>query len=405
MADYLYPKDISEYVIEIDGKDFSNIVSQVEIYQDIFFPVWTATLLVRDTQNQLMNLPIKTGSEVTITLGTKAPGLEGDVTFEFIISRIGEKELLKEQDYGYELGLMSKEFFLDQKVRVSEAMDGTADAIADKIMGDTGVGVIDRKTAAKQPYSFIVPNTSPFTAIEMLASIARKDAADFVFYQCDKGGKFAFESVEAMFNNNSGTTLYQVNPNDREGGQGEVDKAFFNIEQFSFINHFDSVSNYMRGTFGNKIIAHDIINKKIVETEYTYSEDASSDDTMKPFSSDMFTDAALSSISYNPMHPDMFDGGKSVNDFADKWRTSRKSHMMKLETNRLVVDIPGHAKMYDHIGKMIMIELPSHEDLSKEKEDKYLSGEWLVTAIRHVATSEEYHLIVELGKKRLKNAL
>ena len=78
---------------------------------------------------------------------------------------------------------------------------------------------------------------------------------------------------------------------------------------------------------------------------------------------------------------------------------------MKLETNRVLIDIPGHACLYKALGRMCKLRLPSQQTLTEEREDKYLKGAYLITAIRHTISNNTYHMTMECVKKRLNKPL
>lgn len=396
-----FPRDYDSIQIFIDGVDVSGIVGQTEIYQDIFSPVWSATLAMYDTQNQIVNLPIKPGSEVEIILETTAPKpCQGKVKFYFTVFKIDNREMVKQDTYTYTVRCISKEYFDDQKSRISKAYSGTPDAIAGKIIKDSKIGRLTETSSDSNVYDVIIPNLSPFAAIEWLSIFAKpnKSGADFCFYQT-ADGEFAFNSIEDMFNDDSGLSLKQVIPNVKIKSEEQED-SYINIEQYEFITQFDVLPNFEMGFFGNKTISHDIINKKFVTTEYKYGDDSTLDKEYAPFSGEIFENAGDSNISFVPIHRGVSENGIVPNETYAKWKGSRKSSIMKLETNRLLIDIPGHACLYEYLGRMIQVELPSHQSIENESHDKYFKGDYLVTAIRHII-GKQYSIMMELSKKRL----
>lgn len=399
--DTRFPKDYDQIIITVDGVDVSGIVGQTEIYQDIFAPVWSCSVVFLDTQNQLMNLPIKPGSEIEILIETSAPKpCQGKHRFKFITYKISDRELVKQETYTYIIHGISKEYFDDQRKRVSKYFNGTADSIAKKIINESGIGKITDTSSDSNKYDVIIPNLSPFAAIEWLSLFTKTPSAgaDFCFYQLDDR-KFAFTSIEDMFNDRSGLTLKQIVPNIKKNSE-EIHDSYINIEQYKVINQIDALPNFEMGFFGSKTISHDIINKKFTETEYRYGDDLDVDKTYAPFSGDMFNGAGNANISFVPVHPEISTKGIVPNETHDMWKGSRKASVMKLETNKLLVDIPGHVCLYDQLGRTIQVELPSHQDITIDRYDEYLKGSYLVTTIRHII-GKEYTIFMELSKKRM----
>jgi hypothetical protein len=396
-----FPKDYDQIIINIDGVDVSGIVGQTEIYQDIFAPVWSCTVVFLDTQNQLMNLPIKPGSEIEIILETSAPKpCQGKVTFNFVAFKISDRELIKQETYTYMVHGISKEYFDDQRKRVSKYYNGTADSIAKKIISDSGIGKITDASVDSNKYDVIIPNLSPFTAIEWLTTFTKTPnaGADFCFYQL-ADDKFAFNSIEDMFNDKSDFKLKQLAPDVKINSE-EKEDSYISIQQYQIISQIDALPNFEMGFFGSKTVSHDIINKKFTESEYKYGDDLAVDKTFAPFSGDVFDDAGNANISFVPLHGEVAEKAIVPNETHKNWKGSRKASVMKLETNRLIVDIPGHACLYDQLGRTIEVELPSHQDVTLEKHDEYMKGDYLVTAIRHII-GKEYTIFMELSKKRM----
>lgn len=67
--------DIQYLEIYIDGIGVTTFVVDIQIYQDIFMPCWSAVLMMNDSNNMIMNLPVKPGSEVRIDVVTQTDGI------------------------------------------------------------------------------------------------------------------------------------------------------------------------------------------------------------------------------------------------------------------------------------------------------------------------------------------
>ena len=79
---------------------------------------------------------------------------------------------------------------------------------------------------------------------------------------------------------------------------------------------------------------------------------------------------------------------------------------MKYEQDHLFIQVAGQVKYAeDLLGKTVMIDMHPQEDRSKETLDKYYSGKYLVTAIEHVMSDQDYYVNLEVTKKRLKQGM
>jgi hypothetical protein len=408
LNDYIFPNDISEYSVKLEGSDITGIVDQSDIYQDILSPIWSAIINVTDANNLHSTLPIIIGMKVEITVETQAkkPCAESK-TYEFYIYKIGEKKFIKENTYKYKLFLITKEFFINQKTRVSKYFEKMTPAkMVSKIVKEAGLGTVETD---KDPikYTLIIPNWSPFNAIEWITRFAKKpdNGPDFVFFQSDME-KFVFKSTEELFNTDSGIKFKQLITQERDKQSGNiVEDSYLNIEQYKFSKNVNAIEHFTRGVFNNTVLYHDIINKKYSKTKYNYSEDISEDKSYKPFKGELFEDSHDSSISISPIHSGNYEF-LNTNETQKDWLGSRKANMMKFEMNKLLIDIPGHTCLYRLLGQSVEVELPLHDFKSDSGElDKYYKGKYLVTAIRHSIINKHYKIVLELNKKRLETAI
>lgn len=146
--------------------------------------------------------------------------------------------------------------------------------------------------------------------------------------------------------------------------------------------------------------------KKIWEKkEFKFGDDCGADASKKSFDDGVFGDSKLTNIAYVPKHEGMFEGGENIYDRSDDWSGSRKSSFMKYDQDRMFVQIPGGIKSWEWLGKGIEVELPSHEDMSGEKLDKYYQGKYLVVAVSHQISGEQYNVTLELVKKRVEKEM
>lgn len=400
------PNDIKYFNVQADGVDITSMILQCDIYQDLFMPTWSCQLAFSDTQNLLMNVPIKPGTEVQIIMETDYPTNELK-TFKFIVYKISERIQIKQEHQGYMLSLITKEFYNNQITRVSKSLKVMKpDEMVATICDEYGVGKIVDSDSDGQKYSVIVPNMSPFAAINWISRFTKnpKGGADFIFYQSD-AGEFKFKSLDKMLVDRSGVKFKQVNPNLLGADHNHRDENFLNIEHYEFLTQHDSLNNFAAGYYGNKVISHDIYSKTFGETTFSYGDDIAADKNYKPFDGVYFEEAFDSHVVFQPVSTN--GAGLNVQlppDTHADWLGSRKTNVMKLEENRLVMTVPGAVSHFKLLGKQVDVELPSHQDADEDEYlDKYMKGSYVVAAIRHTYTTEFYKCVIELGKKRLEN--
>ena len=401
------PNDFHSYKVTLGKEDVSDLVSSIEVYQDIFSPTWSANLYIVDAMNIQTEKNIAVGVPVKIELETNTPlpveGIQQKI-YHFILHSISDKTLIKKDVYGYNLKLTTSTQLGDFKKRVSKSFknkkpnDMVSTIVKEHLNGSIETSVADEK------YDIIIPNLSPISAINYISNFSKSSGkeADWVFFQSDES-KYKFKSLEDMYNDDTGWKLIHGEINYRDNSTKENKDSFIKIQKYSFVNQIDGLRNMATGFFGSSTITHDIINKKIINKSYQYSDYNSLDKQNKPYKGKEFDNSEKSVITYMTKHDGMTSASKSFHENNDKWVGSRRSSMMKLDTNRLMVKIAGGAIWWQSIGRVITVDLPSQE--GKNPDDKYYTGKYVVMAIRHTIQGNNYTIVMELGKKRLNKQL
>ena len=82
------------------------------------------------------------------------------------------------------------------------------------------------------------------------------------------------------------------------------------------------------------------------------------------------------------------------------WVLNRESLEQQIETNKIILsDLPGNSKR--RIGDVVHLTYPSPRPLTEEDpdfEDKYISGNYLVTSVQHFLTKQDYVMNLELSR-------
>lgn len=404
------PGDMTKFMVSCDGKDITNAVTDVHVFEDIFSPCWTSNIIVVDTSNLLMTLPITPGSEIKVHVATQlGTPLDNEKEFEFRVAAIVDKELVNTGSYSYVLSCVDKRMLSQSTKRVSKSyrdrkISDVVKNIAQEFLDGAAVDVHDTDANA----SLIVPNLSPLTAIPWVTKAATKSkAADFFFFQTDTD-RFAFKSFEDMFANddeslNMTLTNKHTNLAD-ESGNPVVDYSL-NIGTYHF-EHYDSISNLSSGYFKNTVVSYDLTSKEWTKKVFEFGDDCKADKQLKGWKDQIAQGAENASISFKPMSTGAFGKGlKGIQDTAKDWIGSRKSSVQKADQERLIAQIPGSVGCWKWIGKNLQVDLPSQEETSNERNDKYRSGRYVVVALAHMFSKSYYAVNLEMVKKRLEEEL
>lgn len=393
---------VSHQSIAIDGVNVDSIIESVEIYQDIFLPVWSMKARIIDTQNAMITLPILIGSKLSVSLESDFPE-KVEVQYDFIITEISNRVQLKQDVTTYEITGVSPEYVINESERISKAFSGKQPhEIVSEILDISSIGKLVEFDVDSNRYTHVIPNRSPFAAIHTIASKSvHNKFADFCFYMSDSG-EFKYRSLSRMIDDKSGVEFSQQNPN-RYDKQGNIKTdTFFNIESYEFVSHSNAISNMALGYFGSRVVSHDIIHKRFSYHNISDKTIHQDDHEYSIYDMARLGNMFNSSVVYQAGHIGKYgDGTKSLSDTMLQWIGSRRAAMRKHEENRFVMAVPGNTAHFALLGRQIAINLDSLQDVDKSMtNDPVFSGAYCASAIRHIIRQGSYKCIFECSKKR-----
>jgi len=185
------------------------------------------------------------------------------------------------------------------------------------------------------------------------------------------------------------------------------------IERFAIAKTTDVLANLSRGMYRSDMLVHDIVRKTYKKYEYDYDTDFA-DPVHRP-----------KHLEYHTMHnqdqSDFITGAKADYFLGTSYRrefatyanldTFTKPHMMEVFVQKrdstfvrfnnfvATVEIPGDS--YRKPGDVIYIDMPNPSglDTSIDKYDKYYTGKFLVTQVRHKITGTVFTTVLQVIKE------
>ncbi len=408
---------------------------QIDIYEDLFNNCLTGQLLIKDHQNLILNGPFCGREKLKIKF--KTPGRKS-VTKNFYCYKIGpRKPETNEQSVHYTLSFVSEAFIKNQQTKVSQYYEGTIDEIIQKIGKDhLGIDEIhSSKCLHKQ--KFIIPNWSPLTAINWLASRAvdseNPENCNFVFFENLDGYHFHPLSwnmkqpptstpdsfIESL--SRSITTFFGSNkkgkysdfayfPKKDRAEERDKEREFKNMERFILQHQFNTMEKIDSGMYGSHLLTHDIVRKKYEHHTFNYNDDFGKNDTLEdnPLvakGNDKLSQHDMGHYKFYPKHKLLHDD-KMDNDKIETWVLKRNSQMQQVEAIRFNFTVPGDSERL--VGTVVSLTIPNFLSPSMPLQnwyDKYLIGNYLIGSIRHSISRENYEMNVEVIRDSLPKPL
>ena len=409
--------DIVLRSVNID-KEFSitGLVDSFNLFENVFTNTLTGNLQIGDTANLISNFPIVGHEEIVITMGT--PNIERVQTKKFRIYKVTDIDSTSIGMRRYVIHLLSGEFFMNLKGSVSRSFPkSTTSTIAEKILrtdleSDKTFDIEETQNV----HDIVIPNWKPFEAINWLAkrSVAEhRDGANYLFYETRDG--FHFRSLESLAESNS-VGNYKRKPSNVTTGNPD-EEQYKNVNKIDILNSFDMVANIPNGMFANRLIIHDMINRKTETLDYDYSKEyskmmhvednkktnkwrLSDDQNINGQGSSMMVHETADKLTTSPLSKQtLVSRFDDINTYYERTLQNRISQMQQIDNIKLNITIPGDTTR--KVGDVLNLELPSIEPVLGDGTipmDKLYNGRYLVTGLRHKIDSSSHVMVMEVVK-------
>ena len=426
--------------------------TELVIYENLFESSLKADLTLLDSHNLAYKLPMV--GEETIEIDISLTGLDDDSLSVkpplFHVNSIKDREFTKPKSQIVSLELVSEQYMSSIHAKVSKSYrDKTISQIV-KDIHNTYLKDGDRPFTVEPTDRIercIIPNLNPLEAITWLSKRAVSDQSsivNYLFYETINGNFFInlnrLVDAEPIF-------TFVIEPRVADpAGVMSLSEGKIRVEKFKFIRSFNKNKNTQRGVYASKLITHDIVRKKITQYEYNGFNNWFAGNHLGMFpplsNSDIETKSAgVSRITYAPneeanTHPTVDEKslasqvdsrvvfypkhdrmystwtGDKYDNKVEEWKLQRYADIGRYEGLNLYVEIAGMSGL--RVGQVINVIVPSPEtdsqDGSSDKvNDKSLSGNFIITAIKHMFNKDDnkvdYRMGIELSKDGLEESV
>ena len=396
-----------------------NLIPQtmsINLVEDVTMPVITGSIDVADGQDFRTLLPL-TGNE-KLELHIFTPGqreiqyIEGqtDTLAVYKIDKIRLSGGTGRQQV-YRVHFISREAIRNSITRISKAFSGPVENAVNEIISDekyldTVKPIYLEPTATNSKY--VIPNLKPFQTIKFLGQNAvsnKYSNAGYLFFERTDG--FHFRSFESLMALNGATAkpvkeAYAIQPANvrNEKGDANVVQDLQSPDSYSFENVANTLEELNKGLYANRLVTHDIYNKKITTFDYDYHEqfgqffhtehdqgNRSETKYLRPLMKLDDTDKVLSDYPMAKLM-NVVDTKKVHNDYEftppEDILPNKVSQRAQMANFHLVMTVPGQTRM--NCGEMISFALPNQRPVQHDQPqtlNPYYSGRYLILSLKH----------------------
>jgi hypothetical protein len=410
--------------------DLRNFFREISIYESIFSPVMTGSILIGDNRNLIKYLTI-TGDE-HLTVKVKTPGLKSELTISktFRVYSISDRRIIDQSTQLYVLNFISIEGFVSNLVPIRKAFSGRVSEIVAEIfdnyftntryittdgqnienLGKSQLNILDE---TENSIKFVSPGWSPTKCFQWLCSKAIPKSGKACNYLFFEGNKFFyFTPVETIFNLgvNVSIGMYRYFP----PGVFETtdsEKKLFQIQSVRMLTALNNLENITNGYYGSRVIDLNIMDKDYSYVDYYYPDKfneythsaGSSNEGANPLFLNGAAVAPQNNFKLNFVHPGLHtDVQDNFTEKVSEIYGNRVSNILNLSNYNLEIVVPGRTDV--EVGSLMYIDLPDtgpldESDKSADNFDPLSSGNYLITKIHHKINALPRHsMIMEVAK-------
>lgn len=404
--------------------DLKRLLVEFSYYEDIYSFAASGHMTIIDAQGFIELLRLTGNEFLEVDFGKTSTGKNRTIK-TFRVYKVGDRFPQGNQNSEiYTLYFCSEELILSEQNKISKSYKGKQikDILQDilkkhLLIADDKIEKIENTFGV---YDFIVPRLKPFEAISWLSTYARptsKTGADMLFFETKDG--FNFRSLQSMFSDPVYTTYKYQAKNIDEKILTPQEKAT-TVLDYEFNKPYDILNQINSGSVASRTISIDPLARTYKITDFDinkYKNGAKQLNNNLP-SSDLknrlgkkaseSAESVVKVVTSNsgqqvvPYIKQTNSGPKDI--FIEVYVPNRTAQISLANYTTMKIAIPGDPGIT--AGRTIDLNLLSLKHGDNRELDKFYSGKYLVTAVRHIiAVPNNYQTILEICKDSSKTAL
>lgn len=392
--------------------DIRNQVLGIQIYEDLYSPFISGTVIFKDSLDFMNALPFVGQESLDLVIYT--PGLEkhgGKISAQFYIHKLKDREFDANRSVLYEMCFISREFLSDVNVKLSRAYQGKVSDIVKELLYDKSVGFNAAKKVnieeTKNSIKYVSNYWSPLKNINYLTdhAVNTRGSPSYLFFENREG--FNFGSIDLLMSDenkvkqefNYSDFNQIVNPNGSSARNVNLD--FQRITDFHVTDGFNTIERMQNGMIASRLYSHDLTGKQIHVKNFDIYSNFKEKRHLNPYPtvSKHLPSYYTSKKLIVPKSTMQFTGFGDISNVSYIQR--RISELSQARDFKINITVPGR---FDYtVGQVIRVKTFQVEPMSKNEPnkdllDKIFSGKYIIAAINHSLTMKSHECNIELIK-------
>ncbi len=426
--------------------DLKEKFQALNIYENIYRSNVTCDIVINDSINLPLKTPILGEEDLNFSITSKSVvGNENHLTGPMYITNISKRTFIKDRQQLFILHGTSETDMTNQNTRVCQTfrnkkISEIVETILDEWVISDNDHVIEDTVGTE---NIVIPNWTPNAACHWLArrALNENNVPNYLFFESNN--ITYFKSVDSFMSTPVKQNFVYSPTQSKDEKILKLMQGYQQLDKLEILHQFDVKDNINNGYYASKLITHDIIKKKINQHTFglneAYAEGITHADKYMPISKsvtyfevpdrntyapqdtgsinegDSIQSYFDSKVMFHPKHDKMYS--TKTNDAYDNnvenWMLQRNTLLNGLRQIKLQIVMPGLPWL--HCGDMIHIAVPSPEKVMESKpgmvknledlNDKYLSGNYMITSMKHAIDFNEGRFKYSIVAEVIKDAL
>jgi len=419
--------------------DLTNVHAGMNIFEDIFNNYLTGNIALVEGWDLPMLFPL-IGEEILEVCwkrpGTKDapptgtgyslpqdfPGATASQTVQptekwimkFRVIKMTERNHVRDKVQAYTLHFVSPEAIQNNKKKVYKSYkkklysDIVTEVFNEYLLKDKPI----ESEVTKYEQDFCVSHWTPAQTINIIASRsipAKHSGSSYIFYESLKN--FHFSSLETLFEQKpTETFLYQWKDVWLNLLNRRIEEEVRTVDGYEFAEYFDVLANLQQGMYASKLWTYDIIRQRYFIYKFDYLKQFGEQvhlDPEKPCTPTLDAlgdphEARFDLMSTNKDHdiiPWIASKEPGIRPSKiEEYVLHRQSQMQQINGVRITLTLPGNTDR--RAGNVIFFAMPNAMSSPEHwnEPEKYLSGKYLIAALRHRIQKGGYVQDIEIIK-------
>lgn len=398
--------------------DLQAVIQEIVFYEDLFSPNITGSILIQDMAGGHEKFILTGGEKLSIKVMRADRGETVITRSDLVVYEISKMKVDNQNSLSYDIRFTTETAIKSQKKRLFKSfgterkLSNIVKKIYRDISSESKLYIPDFGTAAEKP--FICPGYNPIEAIQFIAKRACIDGNYYVF----------FERVNTSIITGNSWTHYFLNVKFMKDfflsqpipkltvqpaiqyisnvGQQEIQIRSYQIQQ-----NFNHLTAMTQGYYNSKVTSIDLITQNYSEKIINYKQRGPNQ--LGDIYRNAYLDAFNTFNQYDNGYPEQPGERLIVSPNADI--ISNKANWIEQDlygaiTNsaiRLIIEIPGGNNKIG-VGNIVEVNIPSiankmvNQDSTLIPNDSVYSGNYMVTAVKHIMTKTSYIKRLEVSR-------